>query len=249
MGYEGSNPSLRIHMKALLYGKDAAVLQPQLIAAGIEVVSDSPDVVVSFGGDGTLLHAERAYPGVLKVPVRNSKICKLCPDLPHQELFARLAKNEFKISQVPKLQAVHAGETQWALNDVLISHTFPTHAIRFTITINGKAYAKGKEIVGDGIIVATPFGSGAYYRSITDGTFSTGIGLAFNNCTEQVEHIVLKETDTICFTLSRGEAQYTVDTEPLRPLSVGDTVEITSAQEIPARIASFGEEFTYWNAN
>lgn len=36
-------------------------------------------------------------------------------------------------------------------------------------------------LIGDGVLVATPFGSTGYYRSITGGTFSSGLGVAFNN--------------------------------------------------------------------
>jgi NAD+ kinase len=235
-------------MRVLLYGKDAELLQPQLVEAGLELATDDPEVVVSFGGDGTLLHAERAYPGIPKLPVRNSKICKLCSNIPNESIFERLRAGNYRIGKVLKLQTYLHGRSDWALNDAIVTQAIPTHAIRFTIEINRKPYAQGKEIVGDGIIVATPFGSGAYYRSITDGTFSTGIGLAFNNSTEQVDHIVLKESDVVRCTLTRGDAQFAVDTQVMIPLAIGESVEITASKQEYAHIVSFDEEFIYWNS-
>ena len=40
---------------------------------------------------------------------------------------------------------------------------------------------EAEKVIGDGLLVATPFGSSGYYRSITGGLFESGIGVAFNN--------------------------------------------------------------------
>src|SRR3989344_1002650 len=37
-----------------------------------------PDFVVCYGGDGTILYAERLYPGIPKIAFRNNSICKQC---------------------------------------------------------------------------------------------------------------------------------------------------------------------------
>ena len=39
------------------------------------VLSSSPELVFTYGGDGTILDAERKFPGVPIVPIQNSRIC------------------------------------------------------------------------------------------------------------------------------------------------------------------------------
>ena len=40
--------------------------------------TEHPEMVICYGGDGTLLFGEREYPGIPKILVRNSKVCFLC---------------------------------------------------------------------------------------------------------------------------------------------------------------------------
>ena len=58
-------------IKAALYGAEADALLPHVAKfSQVKVVEKSPDVVICFGGDGTLLSAELKWPGVPKVPSR-----------------------------------------------------------------------------------------------------------------------------------------------------------------------------------
>jgi NAD+ kinase len=85
-------------------------------------------------------------------------------------------------------------------------------------------------------VAATPFGSSAYYRSITHSLFQVGIGLAFNNSTEPVDHMVLREDSLIEVTILRGPAIVAVDNNPERvSLLEGDTFLVRKSSE-PARI-------------
>lgn len=233
------------NMKVLLYGKNAENISSLLPKFGLAEVKENPEVIVCYGGDGTYLLAEAGYPGIPKVMIRDSKICKKCVNLPIEEILKRLADGHFIENSVIKLDAIYAGKKYTVVNDVVIAHTTPTSAIRYKIYINSIPYIDGREIVGDGIVVATPFGSGAYYRSITDGVFSVGIGLAFNNSTEQVDHIILKETDEIRFELTRGQAVLALPGHEPDKISAGDSVVIKTSKE-RGKILTFGEEFSYW---
>jgi len=71
----------------------------------------------------------------------------------------------------------------------------------------------GKEFIGDGLVVATPFGSTGYYRSITDSYFELGIGIAFNNSTEQADSLVVKEQRQIKVLITRGPALLYADNQ------------------------------------
>jgi len=117
-----------------------------------------------------------------------------------------------------------------ALNDVNFHNEMITSAVRYRVEINGQPHSS--EIIGDGLIVATPFGSTAYYRSITHSIFQVGIGLAFNNSTEPVDHLVLNENARIQVQVVRGPALVAVDNDPgWIHLGEGDTVEVHKAQE------------------
>ncbi|MBI3631948.1 MAG: NAD(+)/NADH kinase [Candidatus Vogelbacteria bacterium] len=232
-------------MKILLYGKNSSQLSPLLLKFGLEEVVENPDVVISFGGDGTYLLSERDFPGVPKVMIRDSKICKKCVNLPTEEVLKRLYLRQYVENDIIKLEAEYAAKKYIAVNDVTLARNIPTAAIRYRVRINDISYLDGQEIVGDGLVVATPFGSGAYYRSITDGVFSVGLGLAFNNSTEQVDHIIIRESDKVIFELSRGSAVLAVPGYEPYKIVEGSSVAIRKSDE-SGKILTFGEEFRYW---
>ena len=232
-------------MNLLLYGKNASSLSGLLSRFGLNEVKKDPDVIISYGGDGTYLLSEVQFPGIPKVMIRDSKICKKCVNLPTEEILERLSRGKFIENSLIKLEASYRGEKYLVVNDVIISHAIPTAAVRYKIYINNIPYIDGREIIGDGIVAATPFGSGAYYRSITDGVFSVGIGLAFNNSTEQIDHIILKETDEIRFEMTRGRAVLAVPGHEPEKIVEGSSVIIKKA-EVMGKVLTFGEEFSYW---
>ena len=89
-----------------------------------------------------------------------------------------------------KIEAETKGQRLVGINEVLIHNAQVTSAVRYLVWIDDEALTH--EIVGDGLVVATPFGSTGYYRSITHSTFQVGLGLAFNNSTEPLDHLVLR---------------------------------------------------------
>ena len=59
--------------RVLVLGDDVEGVLSLVEESGLEVVTEDPDVVLTFGGDGLLLGSERAWPGVPKLPLRNSR--------------------------------------------------------------------------------------------------------------------------------------------------------------------------------
>ena len=205
--------------------------------AGFLLVDADPDLVVSYGGDGTLMRAEAAWPGVPKLILRGSRVCKLCNAFPNEEALRRVAAGEYALRDVWKLEATIGDTTLIGLNDIAVHNNDPRHAIRYRLDISGQGDLS-HEIIGDGIVVATPFGSTGYYRSITHSFFELGIGLAFNNSTERFDHMVLRDDTVITVSIVRGPAAVYADNRTDgEVLHGGDSVVIRRSDKAARIIA------------
>jgi NAD+ kinase len=170
------------------------------------------------------------YPSIPKILLRNSVICKKCSDFPNEEVLRRIKTDSYKLEKLIKLEVFSKDKKLIATNDITVHNQNPRHGIRYALTINDKPYTR--EVIGDGIVVATPFGSTGYYRSITDSFFEIGMGLAFNNSTEQADHMVLKDDSVIELTITRGPAEVFADNSlESIVLGEGDKIVIRKSSE------------------
>ena len=171
---------------------------------------ECPDFVVSYGGDGMYLMSERAHPLIPKVMIRDSKICNKCHDLPLDHILEKISKGQCKFEKDQKLMAtLPNGETLLCVNEFVIRNEKPTHAYRFDVYINNQLVEK--ELIGDGLVISTVFGSSGYFYSITRKTFKKGLGIAFNNLTKPKKPLLLKKTDEIKIVSIRGNTTFTSD--------------------------------------
>lgn len=194
-------------MKVLLFGKASKNIESLIKNLGFEVVTKNPQVIVTYGGDGTLLSSEREYPGIPKLPLRNSQLCNKCVEHEDEVVLAKLREGNLTLNEYKKMETEILYKKIYALNDFVVRNSNPTHTIRFKI--NG-----GGLLIGDGIVISTPFGSTGYFKSITGQTFDTGFGVAFNNTTQHLDPLVLKDTDIFRFSLIRGKATLSFDNSP-----------------------------------
>jgi len=125
------------------------------------------DLVIVFGGDGTLLRAAEAV-GRSGVPLLGINFGHLgfLSELERSELddgLKRLLDNGFIVEERLVLEAeVDHGdrvETLRALNDVIVAKVATGRAVRLGVTIGGERLISW---AADGVIVATPTGSTAY---------------------------------------------------------------------------------------
>jgi NAD+ kinase len=201
---------------------------------GFRVVDSEPDLIICHGGDGTLIGAEREWPGVPKVAIQRSAICKKCPKHETGAVVAALAEGRAQETLFTKVQAETDGRCLVGINEVLVHNAVVTSAVRYIVWIDGGPLTH--EIVGDGLVVSTPFGSSGYFRSITNSTFQVGLGLAFNNSTEPLDHLVLAPEAEVRVKITRGPALLASDNSPEHlALDRGDEVLIRRHEE-PARI-------------
>ena len=217
-----------------LYGKKSDLLEKQVLALGFELVKpeDDPEaLILCYGGDGAMLGAELRYPNRLKMPVRDCETAPHCPKHSLEWQLAAMKNGQLRVSTLMKLQGTLGSKTRYAVNDVFIHNTNNVSALRYQVKIDDDLYAR--EVVGDGVGVSTVHGSTAYYRSITHGSFRVGIGIAFSNSTELLNHLVLQEDSVIKVRILRGPSELVFDNSPeVTPLKEGDIVTIRKSDHV-----------------
>ena len=211
-----------------LYGKRSERLEKLLTERGYKIVrpEDDPDaLILCYGGDGAMLGAELHYPNRLKMPVRDCETAPHCPKHSLEWLLDALKNGALRTSELMKLEGTVRDVTRLAVNDVFIHNTNNISALRYQVKIDDDLYAR--EVVGDGVGVSTVHGSTAYYRSITHGSFRVGIGIAFSNSTELLNHLVLREDSVVKVRILRGPAELVFDnSSEVLPLGEGDVITI-----------------------
>jgi NAD+ kinase len=177
-----------------------------------------------------LLGAQRDYPAIPKLPLRDTVTAPTCPEHPAAMVIEKFLNGQLTLHRAPVLEAVCGDERICGINDLVIRSRQYVSALRYRVTIDGELYAR--EIVGDGVCFAGVHGSTAYYRSITRGIFRVGVGLAFCNSTEVVDHLVLPENSVVEVEILRGEALVMADNDPEKlHLTVGEKVTLQQTAE------------------
>ena len=133
-------------------------------------LADTADVLLSFGGDGTMLRSARRAGGTPLLGVNIGRLGFLTKvEVAHLEAaLERVEAGEFGVEERMTLdvevEGADAGEVPpWALNDVVIDKSGTTSMIQVEATADGLPL---NTYWCDGLIVATPTGSTAYALSV-----------------------------------------------------------------------------------
>ena len=208
-------------------------IEKEVSRAGFVINKKSPDIVLCVGGDGTFLYGEQIYPGVPKLLVKHK--CTDCGDHKLGVLLKKIERREFAIKEEIKVVGTinkNPRKRLVGLNEINIHYRLPC-AIGLEVAVNGKHVAR---VLGDGLVVATPYGSTAYFRSITRKTFSRGLGLAFNTPVMPVKPLIVSEDSVIRVRVVKHSGWMAADcNKKIFPLKTGDFVEIKKYPK-PARI-------------
>ena len=174
------------------------------------------NIKVLYGGDGTLVSEWRKWhvgkAGKCLLPIRNYGLCSK-----HQELYDKVFSGaedapDLKQYLFPILRADFNNSFQEALSEFTVVGNDMTSAIRFNIFVNGKAFMKN--VIANGVIIASKLGATGYFKSVARTTFMNGIGVAFICPTYSVPNIVLSQSDKVEFELAR-KASLTVTADKL----------------------------------
>ena len=222
-------------------GLDAYATEPDDFAPGL-------DLVISLGGDGTMLHAvQLVYPSPVPLMGVNVGLLGYLSELEPEELedwLPRLLAGEFEISERMMLsvdvESAGAVRGSWyALNEAVIEKLRSGHLIYLDVSINGTPFTS---YAADGLIVATPTGSTAY--SFSAGGPIVSPDLRCIVLTPISPHmlfdrsLVLSDQEEVAFAVSNGRnVALTIDGHELGELCSGDRVRCRVAPE-PLRLVS-----------
>ncbi|NCS71592.1 MAG: NAD(+)/NADH kinase [Candidatus Aenigmarchaeota archaeon] len=200
-------------MKIILFSKKKVSdeLKQEVEWYGFKHSENRPEIIISLGGDGTYLRSERDYPGVPKLIIRYNSICKKCEIDDLDKALKRLKDGKYKIRENPKLETKIRRRKLTCVNEFSIRNRYATTALRFYVWVNDE---RTDEIIADGIVVSTPFGSTGYYKSLGGKKFDKGIGVGFNNPTKRMKHLIVPENSKISIKVIRGDAVFSSDNDP-----------------------------------
>jgi len=219
-------------MKVTVVGLKRKIVERELPKYGLELNKKNPEVVISFGGDGTALYAERVYPGVPRIMVRYSGACRKCEEYDLTKVLTALKEKKFRIIEETKVEGIvnnNPKKKLTGLNEVCIHHKIQVKVIRLRVKVNEKVIKD--EVRGDGLVVATPYGSTAYFYSIARKKFSRGLGIAFSNPHERIKNLIVKDNSIIKAEIIRGDGLLTADNnERMITLKTGDIVTIKKSK-------------------
>ena len=151
--------------------EDDAAGELEGLAYPVEKLAADLDLVVSLGGDGTMLHAVALVAGS-DVPVLGVNIGHLgylTTDVEPADLAGALERFlagdhriENRMALEVEFRSAGATEVRTCLNEAVLEKTVSGHTIRIAVRVNGKPF---HAYAADGLIVATPTGSTAYNLS------------------------------------------------------------------------------------
>jgi len=137
----------------------------------VDTLAPEVDVILSFGGDGTLLRSAHEV-GTLGTPILGINIGRLgfLADVDVSQLsetILRLEDGDYEIDArmvlAVQIEDADASDPFWALNDVVIERGGPAGLIAIDVTVDG---ASMNRYWADGLIIATPTGSTAYSLAV-----------------------------------------------------------------------------------
>ncbi|MDP6642417.1 MAG: hypothetical protein QGF74_03495 [Candidatus Nanoarchaeia archaeon] len=218
-------------MKVAVVGKNSGYIKKQLKKYNLTLDSRRPWIVISYGGDGTALLSERLYPEIPKLLLRHSSICNKCSTHDFSKVLKALENREFTIKKTSKLIATIKNRKLIALNEINVHHSAP-YAIRLQVLINNELVEP--LVIGDGLIVSTPFGSSGYYQTVVNKIFKKGLGLAYLNPMRNSKRFkikarnkILKEKDIVKVKVLRGPGILCSDNnESIIKIKKGDLIKI-----------------------
>lgn len=206
-----------------------------------------PGVLVSIGGDGTVLEAvQRGL--VLDVPVLGINLGRVgflaeieMSEIP--ELLKRLVAGDWNVEERMTLRAaIDGGPSAYALNDVVISKRVSQRLAGLSVEVDGEPF---RTFRADGIVVASPTGSTAYSFSAGGPAMAPSMNAIIMSAVAPhslfSRSLIFEPERVLRFTASgeRRPIGVEVDATDLGELAPGQSVTVSRGDK-SSRFATFG---------
>ena len=173
-----------------------------------EDCTEKPDLIITFGGDGTLLIGAR-YAMKYDIPllgINLGTVGFLTEEDPEhlEEAITAIIENRYHVEKRSLLHVTNTNtrDSFYALNDAVITRGGYARLIRVDATVDKKEYGT---FTADGIIVATPTGSTGYSLSAGGPIVEPGMNCMIITpvCPHSMQHCpcIVSEKSDICLLL------------------------------------------------
>ncbi len=219
--------------------------------ADVVETADDIDLLVTLGGDGTMLRGARFLAG-RQVPILGINLGRLgfltcCGVDEMNGAIARFVANEHRIEPRMALEAFTqhgAGQPPWrALNDVVLHKGGFARVVRLRVSVDEEMIAS---YAADGIVISTPTGSTAYSLSaggpVVVPTVESLIVTPISAHSLGVRPVVLPSSATIQVQALDGpeELLVTIDGQVGATVPPGDTLVVRRA-DAPVLVVRFSD--------
>lgn len=233
---------------ARMLGQDANVF------ATAAALARAVDLLLVFGGDGSMLRVVRETDGAL-TPILGVNVGRLgfLTAVPSKEMPAALEKvwqNDFEIESRPLLEASGESDSNkislCALNDIVISRGAAPRMIELEVTVNGEVLTCYR---CDGLIISSPTGSTAYSLSAGGAIVSPDAEVFAITpiCPHTLSNrsVIISSNSTICVKVisKKVETTVTADGQAQADLKAGDVITIRKSRRAAHLLHPGGSSF------
>ena len=212
----------------------------KLLSKIAEYEKKHSNVAISYGGDGTVLDVVKKTKGKKAViPVRNYGLCEI-----HQHYLADILdgkhENGLKQTLCPFIEYDYAfgifkGK---GIAEVTIKNEDPTSALRFNLYVDEKLYMKN--VIADGIIISTAYGSTGYFKSVARCIFNTdAIGVAFIAPTQGINNLIISNKSQLRIEFIRSANVIATADKDKKHLEIS-AEESINVKQLADQVAIFG---------
>lgn len=144
-----------------------ALLSDQLVKSDLQENAIHPDLVIIFGGDGSLLRAIKKYHKkiattyFLLINLGEIGFYDFFANFPKEKIIEALFANKLQIDALDLLKLKHQGEELYALNEIKIIDV--ARPVRIDIFLNNEYF---EHFRGTGLSFATKTGAAGFNKSL-----------------------------------------------------------------------------------
>ncbi|QOY53563.1 NAD(+)/NADH kinase [Candidatus Sulfurimonas marisnigri] len=219
-----------------------------------EKICSYADILVTIGGDGTLLSTVRkSFEFDIPVLGIHAGTLGFLADLSIDELdsfIQKIIKGEYKVDERAILEATVIKDSKkvkmYAFNDIVLTRTSVSNMIHVETLIDSKPF---NTYYGDGVIVCTPTGSTAYNLSAGGPVLfpMTNVFALTPICPHSLTQrpVILPGKYAIEMRTSEERALIIIDGQDMHELGLGESVYIELASKTIKLIHK--EEFNYFD--